>query len=98
MEQESASLENGSTLRRDLKRMMGFPEIHVIGNFKFFDHLLFDEDDDHYYMEREWRVKQNVKFRLDDVARIIVPKTYGERIRKEFPGFKGEIVLADWEH
>lgn len=98
VEQESASLENGSALRRDLKRMMGFLEIHVISNFKFFDHLLFDEDDDHYYMEREWRVKQNVKFRLDDVARIIVPNAYGERIRKEFPGFKGEIVFADWEH
>src|SRR4029434_2373394 len=97
-EQESASLEKGGILRLDLKRMMGFLEIHVISNLKFFDHLLFDEDDDHYYMEREWRVKQNVKFRLGDVARIIVPEAFGKQVRKDFPNFDGEIVFADREH
>jgi hypothetical protein len=70
----------------------------VTSNFKFFDHLLVDEDEKHYYMEREWRVKQNVEFRLDDVARIIVPEVFGRQVRRDFPKFDGEIVFADWEH
>jgi hypothetical protein len=93
VEQESASLEKESTLHRDLKRMMGFLEIHVISNFKFFDHLLFDEDDDHYYMEREWRVKQNVKFRLDDVARIIVPTRTAKEFERNSPDLRARLCL-----
>jgi hypothetical protein len=99
VERALLSIEKGNAATsRDLKRMMAFREIHVISNFKFFDHLLVDEDEEHYYMEREWRVKQNVKFRLGDVARIIVPAPFGTQIRKDFPKFDGEIVFADWEH
>ena len=99
VERALPSIEKGKDVTsRDLKRMMAFLEIHVISNFKFYDHLLVDEDEDHYYMEREWRVKQNVKFSLDDVARIIVPEAFGRRVRKDFPRFDAEIVFADWEH
>ena len=44
----------------ELRRMMQFLECNIISNFKFFDHRLDDTEDDHYYMEREWRVSQNV--------------------------------------
>lgn len=99
IEQALPSIEEANAVvSRDLKRMMAFLESHVISNFKFFDHLLFDDDEDHYYMEREWRVKQNVKFRLGDVARIIVPEAFGKEVRKDFPKFDGEIVFADREH
>lgn len=90
--------EENAVFSRDLRRLMAFLELHVISNFKFFDHLLFDDDEDHFYMEREWRVKQNVKFKLGDVARIILPETFGKQVRKDFPRFDGEIVFADRDH
>jgi Putative abortive phage resistance protein AbiGi, antitoxin len=83
---------------RDLRRMMRFLECNVVSNFKFFDHRLDDTEDEHYYMEREWRVGQNVTFALDDVTRIIIPEGHGGQFRRDFPNFDGEIVFSDWEH
>jgi hypothetical protein len=83
---------------RDLRRMMRFLECNIVSNFKFFDHRLDDTEDEHYYMEREWRVSQNVTFTLGDVTRIIIPESYGGQFRRDFPNFDGEVVFADWEH
>lgn len=94
-EVETAKL---SKTARDLRRIMRFLECNIISNFKFFDHRLHDTEDEHYYMEREWRVSQNVCFGLDDVVRIIVPESYSRSLRKDFPKFDGEVVFADWEH
>jgi hypothetical protein len=83
---------------KDLRRMMFFTECNIISNFKFFDHRLDDTEDEHYYMEREWRVSKNVVFGLNDVSRIIIPVEYTRRLRADFPAFDGEVVFADWEH
>jgi hypothetical protein len=83
---------------RDLRRMTRFLECNLISNLKFFDHRLEDTEEEHYYMEREWRVSQNVGFELSDVIRVILPASYGQIFRKDFPSFDAEVVFADWEH
>ena len=82
----------------DLRRITEFLEIHVISNLKFFDHRLLDEQEENYYMEREWRVSRSVEFCLDDVERIIIPHEYGREFRRDFPRFDGEIMFADAPH
>ncbi|MGA9627404.1 MAG: abortive infection system antitoxin AbiGi family protein [Bryobacteraceae bacterium] len=85
-------------LAKDLRRMITFLEFHLVSNLKFFDHRLADTDPRNYYMEREWRVCQNIPFTLDDVVRVIMPERFGGRFRRDFPTFTGEVVFADWEH
>jgi hypothetical protein len=82
----------------DLRRMIDFLEVHIISNFKFFDHRLHDIEEENFYMEREWRVSQDVKFDLTDVQRIIIPVKYSDELRRDFPKFDGEIFFADLPH
>lgn len=62
---------------------------------KLFDSGKPDSDPEHYYLEREWRVLDNVEFSLADVARIIVPASYVERVRTELPDFTGPVTTVD---
>jgi hypothetical protein len=86
------------TLARDLHRLITFLEFHLISNLKFFDHRLADTDPNNFYMEREWRVCQDIPFALDNVVRVIMPERFGGRFRRDFPTYDGEVVFADWEH
>ena len=86
------------TLARDLRRIITFLEFHLISNLKFFDHRLGDTDVANYYMEREWRVCQDIPFLLDEVVRVIMPERFGAKFRRDFPAFNGELIFADWEH
>lgn len=85
-------------LVRDLRRMITFLEFHLISNLKFFDHRLSDIDRDNFYMEREWRVCQDIPFMFGDVVRVIMPECFGSQFRGDFPAFDGEVVFGDWEH
>jgi hypothetical protein len=101
IEQAIPHLEGSKPLAqtaKELRQMMLFLECNIISNFKFFDHRLDDTEAEHFYMEREWRVSQNVPFTLDDVQRVIIPAFYSGRFRQDFPNFDGEVVFADWEH
>jgi hypothetical protein len=46
-------------------------------------------------MEREWRVMREVKFRLREIRRVILPEGYAVRFRRDFPKYDGEVVFAD---
>jgi hypothetical protein len=83
---------------KDVRRLTTFLEVHLVSNLKFFDHRLVDVDIENFYMEREWRVCQDVSFDLNDVARVILPEAFGRQFRKDFPAFGGELVFSDWEH
>jgi len=85
-------------LTKDLQRMITFLEFHLVSNLKFFDHRLSDIDPDNFYMEREWRVCQDIPFTLDDVVRVILPERFSTQFRRDFRRFDGEVVFADWEH
>jgi hypothetical protein len=85
-------------LVRDLQRMITFLEFHLVSNLKFFDHRLSDIDPHNYYMEREWRVCQDIRFTLGNVLRVVIPENFGRQFRRDFPAFDGEVLFADWEH
>ena len=81
-----------------------FKAIHMISHFimndvfsfvKCFNAKQAFEDDENYYMEREWRVPMNVKFSLTHVSRVFVPASYGARFRADVPDYTGQISYID---
>jgi len=69
-------------------------EYLVFGQLKFFNVGLADDDPDNFYMEREWRVPEGFGFRLGDIARIIVPREFVDRLRSELPVYSGPITSS----
>jgi hypothetical protein len=76
----------------DLRQFLDF---RVFSYVKFFDETLADDDPKNFYMEREWRVVGNVQFAIGDVARVFIPRAYGERLRKDVPSFYGQVSFVD---
>jgi len=81
--------------RQNLWALQRFLEFHVFSFTKFFDETLDEDHDDNYYMEREWRVMGSVKFRTDQVERIIVPRSFASRFRSEVPNYQGQLQYVD---
>jgi hypothetical protein len=80
---------------RQFREVMHFLDVNILSHLKFFDPLTAEGDKNNFYMEREWRVLDNVHFALADVRRIIVPRRYGRDLRKHFPKYVGEVTFAD---
>jgi hypothetical protein len=73
-----------------------FLAMGLFGLIKGFDSRLAEDDPNNYYMEREWRVVGSyVDFKITDLQRVILPKRYAERFRKDLPGYFGQIHFAD---
>jgi hypothetical protein len=70
-------------------------EYLVFGQLKFFNVGLADDDPDNFYMEREWRVPEGFAFRLEDIARIIVPREFADQLRSEVPAYSGPITFSE---
>jgi len=66
-------------------------ESFVFAQIKFFTAGLPEEHRENFYMEREWRIPEGHAFRLEDIARIIVPKDYEVRFRRDVPDYTGEL-------
>jgi hypothetical protein len=62
-----------------------------------FDSQRDDTDEKNFYMEREWRVIGDVKFKLEDVCRVILPGRYAKRFRQDLPGYFGQITFPEIE-
>jgi abortive phage resistance protein AbiGi (putative antitoxin) len=70
--------------------------IHEMFSFiKCFEAMRSFEDEANYYMEREWRIANNVCFKLDDVSRIFLPAAYARRFRADLPEYAGQISFVD---
>lgn len=82
-------------LSEPIRRVTEFLDVHLLSHLKFFDPFAPDWDRENYYMEREWRVSRDVKFRLRDVRRVILPEIYGQRFRRDFPKYDGEVMFAE---
>jgi hypothetical protein len=78
----------------ELAHLMFFLSAQVFGFTKAFDSRKDDDDDENFYMEREWRVAGNVNFSLSDVTRIILPEAYAARFRADVPEYIGQIHFA----
>jgi hypothetical protein len=61
-----------------------------------FDSAKDDTDQENYYMEREWRVIGDVRFSLDDVYRVILPRPYAQRLRDDVSDYVGQITFPDY--
>ncbi len=72
-----------------------FLNIQILSHLKFFDPFLKDQERENYYMEREWRVMREVRFRHRDIRRVILPESFASQFRKQFPKYDGEVVFAD---
>ncbi len=81
----------GNAMR--LSDLQTFLDFHVFSFFKFFDHTLSDEDPENYYLEREWRLADNLHFSMKDISMLVVPRPYGERLSADLPEYTGRRHL-----
>ena len=70
-------------------------EFRVFGQIKCFKSSLAEDDLNNFYMEREWRVPTGVGFRLEEVVRLIMPREFVTKFRKDVPDFGGELIVAE---
>jgi hypothetical protein len=84
-----------AAVAEEWRRVVEFLDWSILSYLKFFDHRLFDHDEDNYYMEREWRASKDVPFELNDIQRLIVPAAFSRDLRRAFPDYDGEISFAD---
>lgn len=72
-----------------------FLDRYVLSFLKFFDSTILDDDKDNFYMEREWRILDNLTFELSDVYRVILPSGYASRLRADVPNYCGQVTFSD---
>lgn len=82
-------------LRRRLVDLRRFLEFGIFSYIKFFDDRRAEDDDENYYMEREWRLLGAVRFTVDDIARVIIPRDYARQFRSDVPAFFGQLTFVD---
>ena len=80
---------------RFLKGISDFLLVYVFGFVKGFNSALPENHPNNFYMEREWRVLGNIQFTLNNIERVIFPRAYAERFRKDFPDYIGQVFFAD---
>lgn len=86
--------ENASEYDNAKRQFLSLEQVLKFDFFSFikiFDSSLSEHDPNNFYMEREWRVRDRVKFQFKDVERLIVPKQFFERLGKVFPGSESKI-------
>jgi Putative abortive phage resistance protein AbiGi, antitoxin len=86
---------HGHKLMGKLASIRGDLDFHVLGQMKFFDSRLAENDPDNFYMEREWRVPDSVCFGVGQIVRVIMPREFIERFQVEIREFTGEILTAE---
>jgi len=59
---------------------------------KAFDCTLPDDHLENYYMEREWRKYQYLRFGPDQVRKVVVAPGFGARAKNDFPGYAHLVV------
>lgn len=59
----------------------------VFAQIKFFTAGLPEDHLQNFYMEREWRLRDGLAFRPEDIARIIIPADFVERFRRDRPEY-----------
>lgn len=66
----------------------------LLSYIKLFDETLSPDDENNYYMEREWRILCSVEFDLKDVDTLYLPsKDYEKYFLNEFPDYAGNFCI-----
>ena len=72
-----------------------FMNLYIFGYLKYMDVGLADDDPNNFYMEREWRVLNEVRFKLDDVRRVLIPERFSRTFRQDFPAYFGQVSFLE---
>lgn len=68
----------------------------MLAFIKLFDCELDSDHIDNYYMEREWRILDNLSFDLDDIKCIFLPnESFKRSFLEDFPNYKADIYLLE---
>jgi hypothetical protein len=89
------ALKNNTQATTTLRICADFLVNYVFSFVKCFDARRDIHDDSNFYMEREWRVANNVHFHLDDVSRVFFPRRFARRFRDDLPGYTGQVSFID---
>ncbi len=81
----------GRQQRHELQDLQRFMDFFIFSYIKFFDPALDDSAAENFYMEREWRVVGNVPFELTAVTRLLLPESFGRRLRADVPEYAGQV-------
>jgi Putative abortive phage resistance protein AbiGi, antitoxin len=68
--------------------------LEILAYLKPFDSLLEASDPYYFYSEREWRKYGNMRFKPEDVTRVIVHKSYITQAKIDYPEYAGVICAA----
>jgi hypothetical protein len=90
-----AIIKGNAVATKTVKMCADFLINYVFTNMKCFEAKRDLDDASNFYMEREWRIGNNVSFSLDDVARVFFPSSYAKRFRTDLPGYTGQISFVD---
>jgi Putative abortive phage resistance protein AbiGi, antitoxin len=85
----------GQQAAKTVRMSTNFLINYIFTNMKCFDAKRQPHDAENYYMEREWRIGNNVKFSLGDVARVFLPQRYAKRFREDLPAYTGQISFMN---
>lgn len=86
------AIKDGKFRQLLFAQMMAFTKI--IAYTKLFDETLSQDDENNYYMEREWRILSSVEFDLDNIDKIYLPsKEYEKYFMNEFADYKGIFYI-----
>ncbi len=94
LETQRKADKDASRFEIDWKELKNFLALHVFSFIKFFDDAKSEDDQDNYYMEREWRLLGALKFDINDIYRIILPREYSERFKKDIPNYFGQVTFS----
>lgn len=90
-----ASPEQRPIVIKKLAKIDLFLKRYIFSFLKFFDDAKKDDDPENYYMEREWRIADNLRFKVKDVCRVILPKSHAKLFRKDVPEFIGQVSFVE---
>ncbi len=90
-----SALRRNAMAKKNVRLCADFIINYVFSFVKCFDAKRSFDDTANYYMEREWRVANNVIFSLGDVSRVFFPSAYAKRFRADLPSYIGQISFID---
>lgn len=90
--QRSIPLDEANRIRSD-----SFVGSYILSMIKFWDYSGDDTEENNFYLEREWRIHTVLKFSMNDVRRVILPREYAPAFRADFPNYEGEVLFATFE-
>ena len=85
---------NFPELKKKERAYSYFIYTQLFSYIKFYDQSLPDDHEENFYMEREWRVFDNLNFSFKDIKSIFMPKEYSKRFRKDCPSYESQLLFV----